>query len=492
MFSPRELSFFEKLFNMESGYVLDFSRDRLKNFIRESVNLDVFTLDYSNQVKNRFRTDSMANTLKYFWETEDFNKTLKLVSDLVDYYYESECYGDENEVAEAKIILNRYYNPVKIKNDYSDEKRISDLINEINHIIDEREPIFAVEKLHTLTQFIFRQICDSHNIPYTKTDRVDSLFKKYAQFLNQNNFIESKMSKTIFRNTGNGRDMQFLGLAAPGNRNLSSDRDLVAFWRSMGDKRFQNYEAYFTILDTGKNEIPRIWLEKLINDHENSLAYAPPVWRNFIEKGRSGITPLKAPKIFKIPNKYEQLQCDIEGEQCLDQIRHYYKAFPQDFEACATDLIMKMDTNFVEFNLTRPWRDGGRDAIGRYMIRQPGYANHPLTIDCALEAKCYSKTSSVGVKQMSRLISRIRYRQFGIMITTSYVDKQAYKEVVEDGHPILVVSATDIASILRKNSIHSGDVKEWLNSIGTRKNIEYTLDNIDIPMAAEETISYGI
>lgn len=202
MFSPRGLSFFEKLFNMESGYVLDFSRDRLKNFIRESVNLDVFTLDYSNQVKNRFRTDSMANTLKYFWETEDFNKTLKLVSDLVDYYYESECYGDENEVAEAKIILNRYYNPVKIKNDYSDEKRISDLINEINHIIDEREPIFAVEKLHTLTQFIFRQICDSHNIPYTKTDRVDSLFKKYAQFLNQNNFIESKMSKTIFRNTG--------------------------------------------------------------------------------------------------------------------------------------------------------------------------------------------------------------------------------------------------------------------------------------------------
>ncbi len=51
---------------------------------------------------------------------------------------------------------------------------------------------------------------------------------------------------------------------------------------------------------------------------------------------------------------------------------------------------------------------------------------------------------------MSRLISRIRYRQFGIMITTSYVDKQAYQEVVDDGHPILIVTATDIAGILRK------------------------------------------
>ena len=201
MFSPRELSFFEKLFNMESGHVLDFSRDGLKNFIRDSVNLDAFTLDYSNHVKKRFRTDSMANTLKYFWETEDFDKTLKLVSDLVD-YYEYEYYGDENEVADAKIILNRYYSPVKIKNDYSDEKRIIDLINEINHIIDERQPIFAVDKLHTLTQFIFRQICDSHNITYKKTDGIDLLFKKYVQFLNQNNYIESKMSKTIFRNTG--------------------------------------------------------------------------------------------------------------------------------------------------------------------------------------------------------------------------------------------------------------------------------------------------
>ena len=63
MFSPRELSFFENLFNMESGYVLDFSRDGLKNFIRDSVNLDVFTVEYSNQVKKRYRTDSMANTL---------------------------------------------------------------------------------------------------------------------------------------------------------------------------------------------------------------------------------------------------------------------------------------------------------------------------------------------------------------------------------------------------------------------------------------------
>lgn len=66
---------------------------------------------------------------------------------------------------------------------------------------------------------------------------------------------------------------------------------------------------------------------------------------------------------------------------------------------------------------------------------------------------------------MSRLISRIRYRQFGVMLTTSYVHKQAYQEVIEDGHPILIVTACDIARVLRNNSILSIDIKDWLSSL---------------------------
>ena len=116
----------------------------------------------------------------------------------------------------------------------------------------------------------------------------------------------------------------------------------------------------------------------------------------------------------------------------------------------------------VNFSLTRPWRDGGRDAIGYYSISTGGKANFPLNIDCALEAKCYGPNDGVGVKEMSRLISRIRYRQFGIMMTTSFVDKQAYNEVVTDGHPILIVTASDIAGILRKSSITTHNITEYL------------------------------
>lgn len=264
----------------------------------------------------------------------------------------------------------------------------------------------------------------------------------------------------IFKKGGSGWDVQFLGLAAPGNPKISPDKDLVAFWRTMDDKRFQNYEAYFTVLDTEK-PVSRKWLEALIYNHDDSLQYAPDVWKKFINEGRNGIIPLIAKKLPKIPTKYDQLQSDVEGTKCLSLIRNHYQDNPYGFENCAKSILEKMDERFQDFSLTRPWRDGGRDALGYYVIGGQSKANYPLRIDCAMEAKCYSENHSVGVREMSRLISRIRYRQFGVLITTSYVHDQAYKEVMEDGHPILIMSATDIASVLRKNAITSSNIDEW-------------------------------
>lgn len=121
-----------------------------------------------------------------------------------------------------------------------------------------------------------------------------------------------------------------------------------------------------------------------------------------------------------------------------------------------------MDNNFEEFDLTRPWRDGGRDALAKYRI---GTNHNPLLVDCAVEAKCYSPDNAVGVKEVSRLISRLRYRQFGVLVTTSYVHKQAYSEIAEDGHPVLIVHAGDISAILQRHGINTENVEEWLEKI---------------------------
>jgi hypothetical protein len=80
-----------------------------------------------------------------------------------------------------------------------------------------------------------------------------------------------------------------------------------------------------------------------------------------------------------------------------------------------------------------------------------------------MEAKCYNPaTSSVGVKETSRLISRLRHRQFGVFITTSYINTQAYKEIKEDEHPVIIIAARDIVDTLRKEFPDTSQLKKWL------------------------------
>lgn len=266
----------------------------------------------------------------------------------------------------------------------------------------------------------------------------------------------------VFQWTGHAFDAKFLGVAVPGNPNIPPDRELNAIWRSREGNRFQNYEAYFSILDTGNESPSKDWLESLITDHKNSIKLAPIAWRQFIKYGRQGVKPLLAPKNSEVPNKEYQLPKDQNDIKLLQQIRDYYSDNPFDFELCSTKIVQMMDSNFEQFELTRPWRDGGRDAIGKYRI---GYNHKPLLVDFALEAKCYSTQTSVGVKSMSRLISRLRYRQFGVLVTTSYINAQAYKEIVEDGHPILIINAADIVKILKDHGINYRNVSIWLSQI---------------------------
>jgi hypothetical protein len=52
-------------------------------------------------------------------------------------------------------------------------------------------------------------------------------------------------------------------------------------------------------------------------------------------------------------------------------------------------------------DVTRPSRDGGRDAVGKLRV---GTGPGAILADFALEAKCYGPTNSVGVRELSRLI----------------------------------------------------------------------------------------
>jgi hypothetical protein len=138
---------------------------------------------------------------------------------------------------------------------------------------------------------------------------------------------------------------------------------------------------------------------------------------------------------------------------------------PVAFEAFAARVFQMHDQRVIIDEITRASVDGGRDAVGRYLL---GLSDDPVYAEFSLEAKCYrpglngEAPNTVGVKEISRLISRIRHRQFGVLVTTSVIARQAYEEVRQDRHPIVFLSGGDIVDILITNGFNSRELVEQL------------------------------
>ena len=256
-----------------------------------------------------------------------------------------------------------------------------------------------------------------------------------------------------------GRDLIFAGLAVPGDRRTNPQEALTAVWAQTKEGRYQNYRAVFTILDV--SEIDRRWLSDLECGDGYDSRYAPSVWRAWVD--RCEYRPLITEKNpIQYRTKNEQLPVPESTEAKMLQTIIDYFPDPYKFESCACKIIQIMDHNVVSIMPTRGVRDGGMDGVGKYRV---GSITNGVELEFLLEAKRYSINHSVGVKETSRLISRIKNRQFGIFVTTSFVANQAYKEIIEDNQPIVLISGKDIVDILMNAGINNIPLlKEWLSA----------------------------
>lgn len=261
----------------------------------------------------------------------------------------------------------------------------------------------------------------------------------------------------VFRTAGTYRDVRFLGLGVPGAAGLPGTEDLIAVWRHADGQRFQNYKATLTILDVAR--ISRNWVDDIRSGAPVS-SNAPVEWLNWIKSGQP--SALRSAPTLQYRTGQQQTPQSAKDRRMLATVYQGFQDRSHEFEACAAALSEMLLPGIVSIDLTRVSRDGGRDAIGRYRI---GSDSTAIEVEFALEAKCYAPQSAVGVSETSRLISRLRHRQFGILVTTSFVNVQAYKEIREDQHPVLIVSGSDIVAILKQAGMRDeATVRAWLDT----------------------------
>ncbi|MEK4013440.1 HNH endonuclease [Peribacillus frigoritolerans] len=109
----------------------------------------------------------------------------------------------------------------------------------------------------------------------------------------------------VFKSTGVGFNVEFLGVAVPGIKGKALSDVLELTTGGEGTNQFQNYKAHFTMINIGPEGVSRKWLAELKGKNISTNHYAPKEWNNFIENGPERLTPLDSKNKKTIDNTYD-------------------------------------------------------------------------------------------------------------------------------------------------------------------------------------------
>ena len=232
--------------------------------------------------------------------------------------------------------------------------------------------------------------------------------------------------------------------ARTGSDRLSGEEDLVAVWRTTEGQRFQNYRARFTVLDAAS--VTRAWIGQIIAGDPLGTA-CPAAGGHGWKQAATGRCWHRRPSSSAAGSSKQPAAAD---KPLLHLVYEHFKDRPSRLRAVRRRHVAGQPAQ------RRPDRRHpalARRRPGRRRRLPPRPAADPVAVEFALEAKCYAPGNGVGVRETSRLISRLRHRQFGVLVTTSHLDAQAYQEIREDGHPVVILAGRDIADILKSQGL---------------------------------------
>lgn len=185
---------FEKLFWMNSWYVLNFSNRTFWDFIIDSIWINVYERDY----------ESKANLLRKLWNNETNYNIWKLLLDFLSYMKDENLVSQDEEYLFSSClkVATDLKNDTKIKDiniqNLESSKTIDLLLKEIKDGVSKENPEVILDRLHTLSTRFIRSLCQKHNID-TIWKSLSSLFWSFAKKLINDWIIESGISEKIFK-----------------------------------------------------------------------------------------------------------------------------------------------------------------------------------------------------------------------------------------------------------------------------------------------------
>ena len=203
----QERNYIEKLFDMKSGYVIDFSNRTFREFVYDTVKIDI------EEEKYYENGDSKANRLRTFFKLESNHTVGILIQGLLDYWL-SKIHMGEMDYDETDEKLHKECTKIaeNLKSDgivedidaiepNSDDEDFEKLSEAIKECIRNNKPETGLDRLHTFVTKYIRKLCEKHGIEIKKEMPLHSIFGMYIKFLTTNGHIESEMSTRILKST---------------------------------------------------------------------------------------------------------------------------------------------------------------------------------------------------------------------------------------------------------------------------------------------------
>lgn len=195
----------EKMFEMNGGYILDFSNRTFGNFVFETINIDAY-LDY--YIDNG---ESKANRLRTIWQKESNYKVGKLTSEMLEYWKsqkllsyrkispeEDALFQECNKIAQ-RLLQDLIVEEIDVIREDEEDPNFDRLAKSIRASIENNEPETALDRLHTYLMKYFRRLCEKHEIVYSKEESLNAIFGKYVKFIVAHEKIESQMTERILK-----------------------------------------------------------------------------------------------------------------------------------------------------------------------------------------------------------------------------------------------------------------------------------------------------
>jgi hypothetical protein len=261
----------EKIFEMQGGYVLDFSNRTLNDFVLETINVDFYAEKYSE------KGGSKANRVRTIWQKENNYTVGTLILKLLEYWNAQKTLSNK-EITEPE--LNLYNDCIKISNkltqstiveeidvfrDDHSNKDFSLLAKSIRQCIEENEPEGALDRLHTYVVKFVRKLCVKHSVVFAKEESLNAVFGKYVKFITTSGKIESQMTEKILKYSINilesFNDIRNNKSLAHDNKILNYSESLLIFNNVANSIKF--IETIENIIENNKKQTEELKWEDL-------------------------------------------------------------------------------------------------------------------------------------------------------------------------------------------------------------------------------------